>query len=217
MIERKIPLNIPKTSIRRYELAYDKNYNKFFSIIYKLGSYITFQQFYTLYSKLNPTLSSEYVKRKGNVVIKEMELNKFIAIDIIGKHKYFYLKAPALAFATGDYTKLPKLNHNSRGSNNNKLTASLIKVEYYLETNEFIESETMYMHLKSITRTILEYTEKYNLSYNTKFLNSICNSTNYEKIQEIVSNIPPDDIIYILWIDILNMFIKLRKQGQTIS
>lgn len=217
MNERKLPLNIPKTSIRKYELAYDKGYNTYFTIIYKLGSYITFQQFYTLYSKLNPTLSTEYIKRKGNVIIKEMELNKFVSVETIGKHKYFYLKASGLAFAIGDYAKLPKLNHSSRGANNSKLTASLMKVEYYLENNEFIESETMYIHLKSITKTILAYTEKYNLSYNAKFLNSICNSTNYEKIQEVVSQLPSDDIIYILWIDILNMFIKLRKQGQTIS
>lgn len=217
MKDRILPLNIPIRNIRRYELAFDKGYGDMFKIIYKLGCYITFQQFYTLYSKLNPTLSTKYVEKKANIIIKEIAENKFIEIDILGKHKYFYLKAPALAFATGDYKKIPKLNHKSRSSSNNKLTSSFLKVEYYLATNELLESDIMFIHLKQITKKIISYAEEYSLNYDKNLLISICNSTDYEYIQSLVSKLPSDNIIYILWINLLNIYLKLRKQGQTIS
>lgn len=214
-LQRQLPLNIPVSKVRNYELVIDKGYDTYIKLIYTLGSYITFKQFYSLYSKFNRGLSESYCEVKANSIIKELELINFIEIDTIAKYKYFYLKAPALAIAIGDYKRIPRTNH--KNIKNTKLTTSIMKVEYYLKNDEILVSDTMYKHLKAITKTILEYTKKNELDYSVKFLESIITSSDYVKINEIASTLPKDDIIYIVWVELYGFFLKLHKQGQTIS
>lgn len=217
MDNNTIPLNVPPTQRRNYDYVIEKGFDKYIKIIFSLGSYITFQQFYQLFRKYNENLSESYCKLKANSIIKELEKLKFINVESIGKHKYFYLKAPSLAICVGDYSKIPKTNHKNISIKNNKFMTSLMKVEYYIEYNEIISSEWLFKHLKAITRNIIVLTEKHNLEYNLSFLKAIYSSNDYTKIKDTVSKLPEDDLIHIIWVDLYNLYYKLLLQGQTLS
>lgn len=217
MVENNIPLNIPVTQRRKYEYVVEKGFDKYLKVIFNLGSYITFQQFYKLFEIFNTDLSNSYCKLKANSTIKELEELKFISVDTIGKHKYFYLKAPSLAICVGDYSKIPKTNHKNVNLKNNKFLTCLMKVEYYLQYQDIITSDTLYKHLKALTKNILDLTIKYNLDYNTSFLNAIYSSSDYKKIKDTASQLPEDDLIHIIWVDLYNLYYKLLCQGQTLS
>lgn len=212
-----IPLNIPPTQRRNYEYVLEKGFDKYIKIIFNLGSYITFQQFYSLFKQLNSGLSESYCKLKANSTIKELESLKFISVDTIGKHKYFYLKAPSLAICVGDYSKIPKTNHKNISIKNNKFLTCLMKVEYYIENAEIISSECLFKHLKALTRNIITLTEQYSLDYNISFLKAIYNSKDYNKIKETILKLPEDDLIHIIWVDLYSLYYKLLCQGQTLS
>lgn len=212
-----IPLNIPPTQKRNYEYVIEKGFDKYIKIIFKLGSYITFQQFYVLFRQHNAELSLSYCKLKANSTIKELENLRFIKVETIGKHKYFYLKAPSLAICIGNYLKIPKTNHKNLSIKNNKFLTCLMKVEYYLQNNEFLSSEWLFKHLKALTRNVIELSEQYDLEYNISFLKAIYNSNDYNKIKDTVSKLPDDHLIYIIWFDLYNLYYKLLCQGQTLS
>lgn len=212
-----IPLNIPPTQKRNYEYVIEKGFDKYLKIIFNLGSYITFQQFYELFSQQNPSLSESYSKLKANSTIKELESLRFISVETIGKHKYFYLKAPSLAICVGDYSKIPKTNHKNDSIKNNKFLNCLMKVEYYLKTGEVISSEWLFKHLKALTRNIITLAKEYDLEYNSSFLKAIYGSNDYIKIKDTASKLPEDDLIHIIWVDLYNLYYKLLCQGQTVS
>lgn len=212
-----IPLNIPTTQKRNYEYVIDKGLDKYLKIIFSLGSYITFQQFYELFRQHNTELSESYCKLKANSTIKELENLRFISVETIGKHKYFYLKAPSLAICVGDYSKIPKTNHKNVSIKNNKFLTCLMKVEYYLENGEVISSEWLFKHLKAITRNVITLTKEYGLEYNISFLKAIYGSNDYSKIRDTASKLPDDDLIHIIWVDLYNLYYKLLCQGQTLS
>lgn len=212
-----IPLNIPTTQKRNYEYVIDKGLDKYLKIIFSLGSYITFQQFYELFRQHNTELSESYCKLKANSTIKELENLRFISVETIGKHKYFYLKAPSLAICVGDYSKIPKTNHKNVSIKNNKFLTCLMKVEYYLENGEVISSEWLFKHLKAITRNVITLTKEYGLEYNISFLKAIYGSNDYSKIRDTASKLPDDNLIHIIWVDLYNLYYKLLCQGQTLS
>lgn len=212
-----IPLNIPTTQKRNYEYVIDKGLDKYLKIIFSLGSYITFQQFYELFRQHNTELSESYCKLKANSTIKELENLRFISVETIGKYKYFYLKAPSLAICVGDYSKIPKTNHKNVSIKNNKFLTCLMKVEYYLENGEVISSEWLFKHLKAITRNVITLTKEYGLEYNISFLKAIYGSNDYSKIRDTASKLPDDDLIHIIWVDLYNLYYKLLCQGQTLS
>lgn len=217
MSDIQLPKNIPFTQIMKYESVIQKGYDEYLKLIYSLGSYITYGQFYELFKMNNKHLSESYSKQKANNIIKVLENLKFIKSDTIGKHKYFYLSAPSLAIAIGDYSKIPKTNHKNISLKNNKFTTHLMKVEYYLEYGDVIGSETLFKHLKAITRNIIQLTEKHNLDYNIGFLRAIYNSSDYKKVKEAVSKLPEEHILYIVWVNLYELFNKLLCQGQTVS
>lgn len=217
MSDNNIPINIPITQRRKYEYIVEKGIDKYLKIIFNLGSYITFQQFYSLFQLFNTELSDSYCKQKANSTIKELEELRFISVDTIGKHKYFYLKAPALAICVGDYSKIPKTNHKNTNLKNNKFLSCLMKVEYYIEHREIITSDTLFKHLKALTRNIIDLTTKHALEYNISFLKAIYSSNDYKKIKSTASQLHEDDLIYIIWVDLYNLYYKLLCQGQTLS
>ncbi|MVX63635.1 hypothetical protein GKZ28_07995 [Clostridium chromiireducens] len=212
-----LPLNIPEGLKYKYVYILEKKYDNLLQLIYDVGLYCTFRQFYALYQKLNPTLTENYIKKKCTNIIKKLEDLGFIEINNINRNKYFYLKKPALALFTGDYQKTPRFNHR-QNIKNDKFLISLMKLEYYITNDYIINNSNLINHLYSLTKKIHTATLKYsNLSYNIKDLEYIIQETDYEKIKETLEGYSPDNILKIIWIDIYNIYKRLLLKNQTIS
>lgn len=212
-----IPINTPEKYIYKYNYIYSKEYDLILKEIYSVGLYCTYRQFYSLYKKLNPELSDNYIKKKCTKIIKELASLGFIEINNINRNKYFYLKKAAQAIFTGNYNNVPRFNH-MQNMKNNKFLVSLMKVEYYITNNSIINNSNLNYHLKSLTSKIHAATLKYkNLNYNINDLEYILNETEYSKIKERLNSYKSDNILRIIWYDIYNIYRKLLLQNQTVT
>lgn len=211
-----LPINIPPKTTYKYIYVLEKEYDAILKIIYDIGYFSTFRQFYSLYQKIYPSLSESYVIKKCNKIIQELSELGFIEINNINRNKYFYFKKPSLALFTGDYTKVPHFIH-SQCMKNDKFLISLMKLEYYITNDSIINNTNLEYHLYALTKKIYTATLKYNLSYNKKDLEFIMSKPNYTDIKEKVMSYPADSLLRIIWIDLYNIYKKLLLQNQTVS
>lgn len=65
-----IPINTPEKYIYKYNYIYSKEYDLILKEIYSVGLYCTYRQFYSLYKKLNPELSDNYIKKNVQKSLK---------------------------------------------------------------------------------------------------------------------------------------------------
>ncbi|MEM4260815.1 MAG: hypothetical protein QXG00_06265, partial [Candidatus Woesearchaeota archaeon] len=215
----KLPKNIPQNAYYKYAEVYEKGYDKFIKLIDKFDGCIALNQFIQIYKIYNPHISETYARKKATEIIKFLERNNFIRIQALNKHKICFLKSAAFAIATGDYNNNKRKNLGvSKSLKNDKFNISLMKAQFFIENNAIISTNTMYNHLRRITKDI--YNAKLssnNLQYDLRLLEEILKETNLAVISDKVNMLPYTNIVRILWNDLYNIFSKLHLQNQTIS
>lgn len=211
-----IPNNLPLSKEADYIISIKNGYDKICKLLYSLGCVCTLDQFKRIYKKANE-ISDTYLDKKVRNILKEMEMLKLIGIDNINTYKYIYLKKFAFIFVTGDYSKY-KRNNMSNILKDKNFKTSLMKVEYYLKHNDIISYDNLTNNLLNITNLI--YAAKKNdkfLDYDLKLINKILKDKGIKNCYEEIYNLPDNNLLKILWVDINNIYISLRKQNQTIS
>lgn len=215
----KLPENIPLKNKYKYMEIYEKGYDKFIKLINRFDGCIALNQFIQIYKIYNPKLSDSYSRKKGTEVIKKLESNGFINIQTLNRHKICFLKASGFAIANGDYNNSKRKNTGiNTALKNDRFNISLMKAQFFIENNSIINQNTMYNHLRRITKDIYnaKATTTY-LKYDLKLLEEILKEPNIEVIAEKVKDLPFNNLIRILWHDLYNIFSKLHLQNQTIS
>lgn len=212
-----MPLNLPSSKETDYIISTKKGYDKICTLLYSLGCVCTFDQFKRIYKKNNPKISDSYLDKKTLRIITEMEKLKLIGIDNINTYKFLYLKKFAFVFATGDYTKYKKQSMSITLKDRN-FKINLMKVEYYIKYNEIIKLDNLTNDLLTITNYIYNAKKKdNNLPYDLKLLNKIIKDKGIKNCYDEVDKLSENNLIRIVWININNIYINLRKQNQTIG
>lgn len=211
------PYNLPKSKEHIYVKAINCNYIKVLHLINDLGGVLTLDQFIRLYKMYNPNMTDSSVKRKVQILTKDLESMNIISSDKINTYKYYYLKRLGLSFVSGDYNKYPKLNM-SQLLKNNRFITQLLKVEYFIENKKFLSTKTIELQLVAITNDIFKAKlKKPTLPYEISILKQIIADKGIKNCKEIIYKLPQNNLLRIIWVDIYNIFYTLKLQGQTID
>lgn len=217
MNNMNFPKNIPENTKYKYQLTFDKEYQKYILFIGSFGGYIMLNQLIKLFKLYNPNLSDSYCRKQVGIMLKDLNYLGFVKEDYINKYKYVCLRTPALAICSGDYTKTKRIN-KINAFKNSTFTNSLIRIEYYLKTEKVINSSSMTYQLLSITKDIyLAALKNKFLKYDISLLENILKEKDIKTIQKLIINLPPSNILSILWNDIGSIFLKLKLQNQTVE
>lgn len=217
MTKFKFPLNLPVSKEEYYVRTINNKYDKLLSLLYNLGGLCTYDQVKRIYMKYHNSLAESYAQKKVQMIIKDLEKMKLIGTDNINTYKIIYLKKFAYAIVTGDYNTNVKLNLRKQLKDSN-LKVNLLIVEYFITHNEIITLAAAEQQLLKITNDIFNAKKKdFNLPYDLKLLTQILKDKDAKNCLDKIKDLPEDNLIRILWIDIYTIFNNLRLQRQPIA
>ena len=213
----KFPLNLPKSRELNYIETIKKGYDKYLKLIYYLGGLCTYSQFADIVYKFNPDLSQKYIEIKSRKIIQNMIRLKLIQSENLNKYKFFYLKRFALSIITNDYNNCSLLNISKSLKTNNFKTHLMI-VENYIKNNNIISLNNGDMQLLFITKQLYQQKKLFSeLDFDTELLEKIIQDGGIKNCKASVENLPNNNLIKILWIDIKSIFDNLKLQKQPIA
>ena len=220
MDDLKIPQNLPNNQYGNFMHVFKKGYEKYIKLIYNFGSICMLEQIIRIECQKNPNLSELYVRKKVSNVLKELENMKFIGLTYISQYyKCVYLKKYAHIYISGSTSNYRNIS-KQKLFRNSYLNSSIMKAEYYIETQEIISSKTLTDQLVTITKSILNSKKKlgeYSLPYKESLMTKIIEDGGISECVDEINNLPAENLLKILWVDIYDIFLGLKLQGQTIS
>lgn len=218
MYKNKILINnLPKSKEGDYLITINKGYDEIIKTIFLLGGICSLDQFKRIYRKIKPSLSESYINKITPKVIKEMEELKLIGTNNINKYKLVFLKRFSQTIISGDYNKYKRTNISNLLKDKN-LKINLMKVEYYLKNNEILSLNNLSDNLLMITNLLYKAKKNdYLLPYDMKLLSKIIRDKGIDNCLEEITNLSPNNLLRILWIDINDIYKSLRTQNQTVS
>ena len=217
MTKFQFPLNLPISKEKYYVTIINNNYDKIIKLLYSVGGICTYDQVRKILMKNSTTNSEAYIQKKTYKLIKELENMKVIGTDNINTYKIIYLKKFAYSIVTNDYNSNIKLNLRKQLKDSN-LKIKLMIVEYYIMYNEIITLSSAKTQLLKITMDI--YNAKKNdfkLPYDDGLLNKIITDGGIKNCLDTILNLPEDNLIRIIWIDLYSIFKSLQLQRQPIA
>ena len=219
MNEVKFPINLPKSKYELYIRYLNNGCLDILSKIHKLGNLCTYDQFIRIYTLKNEQYTKSYNEKKARNIIKDMEKMKLIECNQINSYKYFCIKNSAITLISNNLNKPKQININKLLKNNN-FKINLLRVEHYIKSSTIISLSNLNEQLLAITQKIYSLVKndpKLKAEYDFDLLSKILNDKGITNCINKVSDLPYDNLIKILWMDIYNIFNNLRLQNQTID
>lgn len=209
------PQSLPASKRKNYIILYELGYINILEPIYKLGGICMYGQLFHIYNKFYSNRSESYNRKKFKTFIDELIKLKVIEVSNLNTNKFIYLKHFGFSLFTGDYKKTPRLNFKSKGT---EFYHSILKVEYYLKFNLMMTSHNLNMELLKITRDIYYAKLKFpEINYDIDLLTQIIKDRGPENCLSEIKSLSDSNLLKIIWIDIYNIFNKLRLQNQTVA
>lgn len=218
--DHNIPINISKSTVRKYKFVIYSDYGKYISAIASCGGVCMLSQFIELVSVMDgkDNLTYSGYQKRARSVIDELETFGFVETNSLNRNKYVLLKHPAVALAEGDYKTYKRVSEK-HVFKSGRFVLSILKMQFLLDYGYVYEYAEMFEQLVMVTQlvygTIVKDNNKF--GYDIELIEQIIKLADYKEITELLDNKPEYNhkigILRNLWTNIGGLYRKLSLKG----